>query len=186
MAAGFWTELGERRRWDAAAHPFSQRWMEGDLDRRELALYASEYDQVLVAVGRAAKRAARLGDLAELGAFAAAKDEQLAAWRRFARELGWGGWCAWTYGEEPLPATAACARTWEGEEECGLTELLVSCAAVEQVQARAGIVKHPWVLRAELDPLLEGAELEPLLNRVEAVQRGYWLFLDAVEALAVS
>lgn len=211
MAVAFWDEIERRRaRWDVLEHPFYARWSAGDLSHDELALYASEYDHAVVAIADASRRAADSDT--DLQAHAEEEAAHTSLWRSFARAAGWGGSRAWYFGEEPLPTTEACARTWTGELDRDLPRHLVTLYAVESAQPGVSALKlealvrhyafddgpateyfrvharldrdHAALMRATLDRLLADADTEALLDQAEAVHRSYWEMLDGLEALA--
>src|SRR5919201_3074181 len=93
-------------------HPLIQDWSAGTLSVGDLRLLASEHYHAVVAIQAAARRAAALCDglLAErLNLYADEQDELESLWLEFAASAGWGR-SAWYFGEDPLPATVACAR----------------------------------------------------------------------------
>lgn len=139
-----WTELDLlAERWDVLRHPFSIRWSAGELGRRDLALYASEYDHAVVALASASRRAADraataldAGLAADLWAYADKAERHIALWRSFARGAGWCAGTAWCYAEDPLIETVDCARAWAGDEDRTLAEHLICLYAIELAQPR--------------------------------------------------
>lgn len=207
---GFWTEIDAgRREPGVTSHPFCERWASGELGTGELAAYASEYEHVVVAIAEASARAARLGG-GELAVWASAEEEHVSLWRRFARATGWGGHLAWAYAEDPLPETVALASLLRGEARRGLVGHLVTLNAIEAIQAEVSATMLEGLrrnyrfdeeeteyfhlharrdgermarMRARLDALLEGEELERAARGADAVRRSFRGMLDGVQGL---
>jgi pyrroloquinoline quinone (PQQ) biosynthesis protein C len=211
ITTSFWQEMGERQaRWAVTSHPFFCRWADGRLRTAELAEYAGEYDHLVVAIAAAWRRAAE----AEGRRFrrrATEAEDEVRLWRAFAKRVGWGGWGAWLYAEDPLPATVECSRIWAGEPGGELANLLATLWAIESLSAAtsrlqlAGLLEHygfddgpatEYLWRRAIgngekslaisgwlaDCLVEDADSEAMLERVEAVHRAKWLLLDDLEA----
>jgi pyrroloquinoline-quinone synthase len=118
-----------RERWDVLRHPFYTRWSSGELSREELAFYAGEYRNLVVALAETAGRSTDAEHAAdEVG--------HIALWDRFANALG-----AETT-RTPLPETASCAAAWTAAGPEGLAVLY----AIESAQ--------PAISRTKLDGLL--------------------------------
>lgn len=200
--------LGGPRR--LARHPLMRDWFAGTLATRDLAVVASEHYHAAVAIGAAARRAARLCDglLAEqLNLYAGDQDELVTHWLEFAAGAGWGR-SAWYFGEDPLPATVACTRVLAGERqalpllvvticafESGMAELapLQLAALARQYGFDAPSTRY-FVLQAErsasaaltakagLTGLLPVRSPEALVRHAERVYRSYLGLLDGVRA----
>lgn len=181
----------ERAEWNVLEHPFCLRWATGELCLEDLAVYASEYEHAVNAIAAAAAAAAAFEPgLADL---AAEELRQVGSWRAFSRAVGWGGMAAWTYGEEPLPETEECARSWKGDESRTLADHLRTLAAIDAAQGPVSEVMLNGLLRHH--GFAEGAATEyfrlhaGLGDRSQTVHsdevhRSYWLLLDGVESLA--
>lgn len=177
--------------WNVLEHPFCARWATGELSFEELALYASEYEHAVTAIAAAAARAAALDP--SLASAAAEELRQVSCWRAFSRAVGWGGMAAWTYGEDPLPETEDCARSWGGDESRTLAEHLETLRAIDAIQAPIGEVMLNGLLRhygfedgaaTEYFSLHARFASESPSAGGEEVRRSYWMLLDGVEALA--
>jgi pyrroloquinoline quinone (PQQ) biosynthesis protein C len=95
-----------------ASHPLMHDWLAGKLTPTDLRVFTGEHYHAVVALELAARRAAAMSEglLAEqLRLYADDQDELLTLWFEFAADAGWGR-SAWYFGEDPLPATMACAR----------------------------------------------------------------------------
>ncbi|HEY1853928.1 MAG TPA: hypothetical protein VGG40_05010 [Solirubrobacterales bacterium] len=210
ITTSFWQEMGERQaRWDFTSHPFMRRWADGSLRSDELAEYAGEYDHLVVATAVAWRRATEAGG-ARYERRAVEAEGEVHLWRAFSKRAGWGGWGAWYYAEDPLPATVDCARVWAGEPGRGLPEQLATLWAIESLSAAtsrlklAGLLEHygfddgpatEYLWRRATgdgekslltsgwlaDSLPEG-DPTVMLEQVEAVHRGHWLMLEDLEA----
>jgi pyrroloquinoline-quinone synthase len=118
-----------RRRTNVLEHPFYQRWSAGELEARELALYAGEYRHAVVALAEASSLAAGQAPperSAELERHAAEEQAHVELWDDFARTVGGDmpGEC------EPLAQTRACAESWTAGGD-----LLESLAVLYTVEA---------------------------------------------------
>jgi pyrroloquinoline quinone (PQQ) biosynthesis protein C len=213
ITTSFWQEMGERQvRWDATSHPFLRRWADGKLRSGELAEYAGEYDHLVVATAAAWRRAAETGDV-RYERRAVEAEEEVHLWRAFSKRTGWGGWGAWFYAEDPLPATVECSRVWAGGPERGLPEQMVTLCAIESLSAAtcriklAGLLEHYgfddgpateylWrratgggekslLTSGWLAESLSQGDSTAMLEHVEAVHRAHWLMLDDLEAVGV-
>jgi pyrroloquinoline-quinone synthase len=196
-----------RERWNVLEHPFYTRWSNGELTQEELAFYAGEYRNAVVALADGLAAAARGADAdarVTLAEHAAEESSHVALWDEFARALGAD------IGRAPRAETQACASSWSSGRDT--LERLTVAYAVESAQpaiARTkldGLVGHYgfeegpateyFNLHAELDvehaaqsrELIEQrlAELDaPAQDRlVEAAERalhGNWELLDGVE-----
>jgi pyrroloquinoline quinone (PQQ) biosynthesis protein C len=192
MTTGYRQEadLGEVE-WNVLEHPFCVRWALGELAFEELTLFAGEYEHAVAATAAAAARAAALDP--SLAALAAEESRQLSCWRAFSRAVGWGGLASWTYGEDPLPETEECARSWGGDESRTPAEHLETLRAIDAVEAPVSEVMLNGLLRHY--GFEQGAATEYFRlhaqpcgdspsGRAEEVRRSYWMLLDGVEALA--
>ena len=201
----FWTRLEDvRRRYDVLEHPFYTRWSEGLLLREELALYAGEYRHAVVALADASTEAAAQAEGTEaelLAEHAREETAHVALWDRFAEAAG-------TVPADPAPETLACAEAWTGRDR-DLSEHLVALFAIESAQPAISAVKaaglrerygwtegieyfdlhatrdheHAAEERALLEPRLEGADHDALLEEAERVYAANWKLLDGVERL---
>lgn len=96
-----------------------RRWFDGGLTAADLQLFAGEHYHALLALERAARRAAPLAEglLAEqLGRYADAQGDAVELWCEFAMASGWGA-SAWYFGEDALPQTVGCAQRLSGDGE---------------------------------------------------------------------
>jgi pyrroloquinoline-quinone synthase len=141
-------------------HPFYQRWSAGQLSAEELALYAGEYREAVVALARASQLAAeQAGEAAPEHAAGLARhaDEEaahVALWDRFARAAAERAGDAATVsaGERgSLAETDRCAQAWAAGEE--LLERLAVLYAIEASQ--------PEIARTKLDGLSEHYGYQP-------------------------
>ena len=209
-AVDFWTRLEQvRDRWNVLEHPFYERWSKGELSREELAVYAGEYHHAVVALADAAAAAARTADAGlkpALEAHAAEEASHIPLWAEFARAMGGAP------SQAPAPKTAACAEAWAGDDDRDLLSSLVAMYAIESGQPaisetkRAGLVEHygqaaggdatsyfdlhatldiehAAAERAIIEPRLDGADLDALLDEAEAVLKANWELLDGVDEL---
>ncbi len=203
----FWSRLDDvRSRWDVLRHPFYRRWSAGELTLDELAVYAGEYAHAVAGLAAASARTAELAEPAlrpALRAHAAEEAAHVPVWDEFAGAVGG------TRASAPEPETAACARTWAGDDGRTLLGSLVAMYAIEAAQPaisetkRDGLTAHYgfetgpatryFDLHAELDrehaaagraliePRLDGADHDALLAEAEAVLQANWGLLDGVE-----
>ncbi len=116
-----------RRRTNVLDHPFYQRWSAGELEPRELELYAGEYGHAVRALAEASQLAAeKAGSEHAAGLRRHAEEEQshVDLWEDFARAVGTQtagtqrdgdrskiGQCAGA-SEELLGQTRTCAQAW--------------------------------------------------------------------------
>ena len=177
-----------RERWNVLEHPFYVRWERGDLTRDELARYAGEYRQAVVALARCARTA---------GLHAEEEASHIALWDQFASELGDGAQ------RKPLPETRCCAAAWSAaDDELGAAAILYAIEAGQPAISATklqGLVEHygfeegsaaTWYfeLHAERDHehaaeargRLEDAEDGRLVGLAEAALAANWALLDGV------
>jgi pyrroloquinoline-quinone synthase len=127
-----------RERTNVLEHPFYQRWSAGELEARELALYAGEYRHAVVALADASKLAAGQASperRAELERHAAEEQAHVELWDDFARAVGDEG----SETREPLARTRACAASWTAGGD--LLESLAVLYAVEASQPAISTTK---------------------------------------------
>jgi pyrroloquinoline-quinone synthase len=201
-----WSRLADvHARWNLLEHPFYERWSRGDLTAAELAHYAGQYRHVVVALADAvagAAHAASLDERAELAARAGEEAAHVALWDEFATAAGCDG-------PQPAdPETAVCASAWAGADR-DLLGHLVALYAIESAQPELSRVKadglrehygfasgpatayfdlhavrdaeHAADGRALIEPRLEGADVDALVDEAELVLRANWTLLDGVE-----
>jgi pyrroloquinoline-quinone synthase len=131
-----------RERTNVLEHPFYQRWSAGELEARELALYAGEYRHAVLALAEASSSAAAQADparRAELERHAAEEQAHVELWDDFARAVG--GEAAGA--REPLAQTRACTQSWTAGRD-----LLESLAVLYTVEA-----SQPAISTTKLDGL---------------------------------
>jgi pyrroloquinoline quinone (PQQ) biosynthesis protein C len=147
----FWTELRLlRERWNVLRHPFYVRWTSGALIRRDLQIYAEEYDHLVVALAVISRHAAdKASDLLADALSRHAEEERahIELWRAFASATGWCRESYWAYASDPLPETIRCARDWVGEKSRPLGTDLVTLYVIEAPQ--------PKIARSKLQGLLD-------------------------------
>ncbi len=128
-------------------HPFYVRWSAGELSPDELALYAGEYREAVLALAEAsslAARAASAGHDAGLRRHAVEEQEHVALWDAFASAANATASAnAGRVAGLPLAATRACARAWTAGES--LLEHLAVLYAIEAGQ--------PQISQTKLDGL---------------------------------
>jgi pyrroloquinoline-quinone synthase len=182
-----------RRRWDVLKHPFYERWECGRLTPRELAFYAGEYRDAVVALARAA---AASGDEEH----AREEAEHVALWDDFAAALGA------PLDREPTAETVDCADAWSPDDQLEALAVLYAIESAQPAISRtklSGLVEHYgfetdapaaeyFRLHAERDVEharaaregLAGAPLERLPELAAAAERALeanWRLLDGVE-----
>jgi pyrroloquinoline-quinone synthase len=188
-----------RARRDVLAHPFYQRWSNGELTRADLALYAGQYRHVVVALADATARAA--DDVPALAPHAVEEAEHVALWDDFVAAMDGDA------GAAPTPETERCAAAWAGGESP--LERLVGIYAIEASQPAISAVKadglrtlygvrsdaatayfdlhaerdreHAAEGRELIERLLDGADEDALVERADAVLAANWELLDGVE-----
>ncbi|MFL5861533.1 MAG: hypothetical protein ACJ780_12235 [Solirubrobacteraceae bacterium] len=206
-------EISElRETWSLRRHPFLQRWLNGNLGSGPLQAFATEHYHAIVSLIGVADRAYRQAEglLAEqLERYAGDQQRSLELWLQFAAATGWTG-AGWYFGEDPLPETVACARSWCGEGH-SLAEDLVTIWAVESALAPLAAVQldalnHRYgfdasatryfaqrarhgpeaaaVGRAALTSLLPVTSPLELVCHAELTYRSYLELLDGVEAFS--
>lgn len=194
-----------RERWNVLEHPFYQRWSRGELSRDELAFYAGEYREAVVALAQAARATAEASEpsvRAELERHAAEEEAHVDLWDDFARAL------EAPVGAEPRAETRECARAWTAAGDA--LEGLVTLYTVESGQPAIsqtkleGLVEHYgmeaespatayFALHAERDhehaaqsralieQRLDGVDADRLVAAAERALAGNWRLLDGVE-----
>jgi pyrroloquinoline-quinone synthase len=120
-------------------HPFYQRWSAGELSAEELAIYAAEYRQAVVALARASELAAAkagTAHAAELREHAEEETAHVELWEQFARAAGAASAAstgaqagteecvtAWTAGEDLLEHLAVLYAIEAGQPEISRTKI---------------------------------------------------------------
>jgi pyrroloquinoline-quinone synthase len=139
-----WTRLRDvHARWDVLRHPFYERWSAGSLTRRDLAVYAGEYREAVVALAAAAAAAARAADdddddAAALAVHAGEEAAHVSLWEGFADAAGGAPSrpapeTTASAPSQPAPETSACAAAWAGDGR-DLLGHLVALYAIESAQ----------------------------------------------------
>ena len=182
-----------RRRWDVLKHPFYERWECGELTREELAFYAGEYRNAVVALARAAAVSADPVHAHE-------EAEHVTLWDDFAAAVDA------PLDRAPTPETSDCAVAWSPDERLRALAVLYAIESAQPAISRtklAGLTAHygfdaddPAVayfrLHAELDIEHARAAREALADapaaRVaelaaagERALEANWRLLDGVE-----
>ncbi|MEI6448001.1 MAG: iron-containing redox enzyme family protein [Actinomycetes bacterium] len=206
----FFDRLEETRsRWNVLEHPFYQRWTNGELTKAELAVYSGQYRHAVVAIADASAQAASAADgklAAGLAEHAREEADHVRLWDRFVDEVGGDAAVSAT------PETEACVSEWAGSADRPLLDTLVTLYSIESGQpaisetkreglvARYGYtpegpateyfdlhavldVEHAEQARKAIEPRLEGADEDALLEVAEAALRSNWELLDGVEKL---
>lgn len=206
----FFDRLEEiRSKWNVLEHPFYQRWSNGELTKAELAVYSGQYRHAVVALADASQQAADVAgdDLAKgLGHHAVEEREHVALWDGFTDAVGGDA------GVTATAETDTCVKAWAGTADRPLLDTLVALYAIESGQSeisetkRDGLVErygytpespateyfdlhavldveHADLAREAIEPRLEGADQEALLEVAESVLKGNWELLDGVEKL---
>ena len=194
-----------RARWNVLEHPFYQRWSRGELTREELAFYAGEYRQAVVALAAAARKTADAAEpavRAQLEEHAAEEAAHVDLWDEFAAALDVPA------AIEPRQETLECVRAWTaaGDALAGLVTLYAiesGQPAISQTKIE-GLVEHYgmalespavayFALHAELDhehaaqsralieQRLEQADPDRLEAVAERALAGNWALLDGIE-----
>jgi pyrroloquinoline-quinone synthase len=204
----FWNRIDAvAGRWNVLRHPFYVRWSEGDLTREELALYAAQYAHAVEALAVATRHAARLAPSPAAEEHAAEEQAHVALWGEFATAVG-------AAPAEPLPETAACARSW-ADPDRALLPTLVALYAVESAQPaisetkRTGLVErygyepgaatayfdvhavrdieHARAGREAIERRLDDAgDREALVAEAERALSANWRLLDGVHRAGAS
>jgi pyrroloquinoline-quinone synthase len=200
-----WSRLDDvQSRWNVLAHPFYERWAAGRLTRGDLARFAGQYRHAVVALAKAADRAAHAADpgaRAELAAHAGEEAAHVALWDAFAGAAG-------TDGPQPAePETAACADAWAGDGR-DLLGHLVALYTIESAQPEVSRVKSEWLRelygftpglgtayfdlhverdrehaaegRALITQRLDGADEDELVAEADRILAANWGLLDGV------
>jgi pyrroloquinoline-quinone synthase len=127
---------------DVLEHPFYQRWVAGELDAGELALYAGEYRHAVLALAEASRLAADAAGPADRDALSAHAEEEhahIVLWDGFAEAAGARGDAA------PLATTRVCAQAWTAGHS-----LLEHLAVLYVLEA-----SQPAIARTKLDGLVD-------------------------------
>lgn len=194
-----------REQWNVLEHPFYQRWSRGELTREELAFYAGEYREAVVALAEATRATATACEpaiRAQLEEHAAEEEAHVDLWDDFARALDAPA------GVEPREETRECVRAWTAAGDA--LEGLVTLYAIESGQPAIaqtkldGLVEHYGMTpespatayfalhsqrdhehaaqsRALIEERLDDADTERLVGAAERVLAGNWTLLDGVE-----
>lgn len=194
-----------REQWNVLEHPFYQRWSRGELTREELAFYAGEYREAVVALAEATRATATACEpaiRAQLEEHAAEEEAHVDLWDDFARALDAPA------GVEPRDETRECVRAWTAAGDA--LEGLVTLYAIESGQPAIsqtkleGLVEHYGMApespatayfalhsqrdhehaaqsRALIEERLDEADAERLVGAAERVLAGNWTLLDGVE-----
>jgi pyrroloquinoline-quinone synthase len=200
-----WSRLDDvRARWNVLEHPFSERWIAGELSREDLARYAGQYRHAVVALAHATARAAGAAGSIELAAHAGEEAAHVALWDDFAGAAGTDG------PQAAEPETAACAEAW-ADERRDLLGHLVALYAIESAQPAIARIKadglrehygfasgpatayfhlhverdveHAAEGRELISARLDGADEDGMVAEAERVLRANWALLDGVERL---
>jgi pyrroloquinoline quinone (PQQ) biosynthesis protein C len=148
---------GARATTNVLEHPFYRRWSAGALRRDELALYAGQYRQAVIALADASDAAAAearesgLSSADGLARHAREEREHIAVWDAFAAA------CGTEPGAEPLAGTGECAETWTQAGD--LLERLAVLYAIEASQPAISTTKLEG-LREHYDHVEEGPATE--------------------------
>jgi pyrroloquinoline-quinone synthase len=157
---------------DVLQHPFYQRWSAGELSAGELALYAGEYRQAVVALARASELAVQKAGPEHAAALRRHADEEAAhvqLWEQFAQAAGARRADA---AQPALAETDGCATAWTAGEH--LLEHLAVLYAIEASQPEVaqtkleGLSEH-YGYRPE-GPAVEYFTLHERLDREHARQ----------------
>jgi pyrroloquinoline-quinone synthase len=194
-----------REQWNVLEHPFYQRWSRGELTREELAFYAGEYREAVVALAEATQAAAEACEpaiRAQLEEHAAEERAHVDLWDDFAAALDVPA------GVEPREETRECVRAWTAAGDA--LEGLVTLYAIESGQPAIsqtkleGLLEHYGMTpespatayfelhserdhehaaqsRALLEERIAEADADRLVSAAERVLAGNWTLLDGVE-----
>lgn len=194
-----------REQWNVLEHPFYQRWSRGELTREELAFYAGEYREAVVALARATRATAEACEpaiRAQVEEHAAEEEAHVDLWDDFARALDAPA------AIEPREETQECVRAWTAAGDA--LEGLVTLYAIESGQPAIsqtkleGLVEH-YGMAAEspatayfalhsqrdhehaaqsrelIEERLGENDAERLVAAAERALAGNWMLLDGVE-----
>ena len=194
-----------REQWNVLEHPFYQRWSRGELTREELAFYAGEYREAVVALAGATQATAEASEpaiRAQLEEHAAEERAHVDLWDDFAAALDVPA------GVEPREETRECVRAWTAAGDA--LEGLVTLYAIESGQPAIsqtkldGLVEHYGMTResratayfelhserdhehaahsrALIEERIGDADADRLVAAAERVLAGNWTLLDGVE-----
>jgi pyrroloquinoline quinone (PQQ) biosynthesis protein C len=206
----FWCELsliGER--WSVLHHPFLVRCLAGELTWGQLQLFAEEFDHLVTASARTAQAASDTASgLVGLVLWEHAEqaDADVDLWREFARSIGWATTSGWYYAAEPCTQTDTCARLWGPATRTLAADIItlyaIDCSQLQFARMLADLLPRRYGvdegigvayfrrhrepdradrLAAALQGLLGTDDHVALLRQAEAVHRGFWEMLDALE-----
>jgi pyrroloquinoline quinone (PQQ) biosynthesis protein C len=185
-------EISER--WNVLRHPFYVRWERGELERAELAFYASEYRHAVSALAAAASAAGDADHAAE-------EASHVALWDEFAAELDA------ELDRAPTAETRELVSLWSRADAVEANAVLYAIESAQPAIARtklAGLREHYgfrergtayFELHSELD--VEHAERarawletnsedsDRVLAAAEAALEANWRLLDGVERAAM-
>jgi pyrroloquinoline-quinone synthase len=140
-----------RRRTNVLDHPFYQRWSAGELEPRELELYAGEYRHAVVALAQTSRLAAEKAGpeyASGLARHAAEEESHVELWEDFARAVDRGARPTGDEGRsatrvEPLAQTRECVQAWTAG-----ADLLEHLAVLYTIEA-----SQPSISTTKLDGL---------------------------------
>jgi pyrroloquinoline-quinone synthase len=136
------TQLDEARmRTNVLDHPFYQRWSAGELEPRELELYAGEYGHAVAALAQASRLAAEQAGAehaAGLRRHAAEEESHVDLWDDFARAVALHE-SDTRASAEPLAQTRMCAQAWTAGDD--LLEHLAVLYTIEASQPAISTTK---------------------------------------------
>jgi pyrroloquinoline-quinone synthase len=165
---------GARAATNVLEHPFYRRWSAGALGRDELALYAGQYRQAVIALADASDAAAAEaresapGSAEGLARHAREERDHVALWNAFADA------CGTEAVAEPLVGTDECAESWTQAGD--LLERLAVLYAIEASQPAISTTKleglREHYAHVEEGPATEYFELHAELDVEHAAAAG--------------